>query len=302
MIRSRFFVMALGCLLLAAWVEHAGAQQLPGRGSWAVCTIQGFGQTRHEGNLFATVTLTHLASNRTFTVTVDNEQPDNPNTISPKFANLLRELRPNDFVEIRTGNRGHRQQLRDIRRYNLQPGEELPGHFVYVSHRNADINYQTGTIERPATVQVRKLGENLTLTVPNVRRDGDLLPDPDLMAMLMTLRRDDVVMVRVRRAGEANVINHLQRYHPTRHGEFVESFTVGFNPAKPAVRISADDGTSFSLVLPGRMVRDEWVADPRLMNQIERLERGDRVTFDVHEVGNEMVLRAIRPGPPRPRS
>lgn len=279
-----FLPLLLMAVALGTSANSAYADDLPGGSGWALCTVERLDEMVHNNERFLRIHLVHVPDGRRFSLRINNQKDrpsgTDPEAPYPQHINVLRTISEGSFVEIERGGKGGSVHLKRIRIYNLQPGEELPNNFVFVRHEPAVVDFVTDQVTKPAVIHVRKLGQTAEVMIPMVRSEqGVHQPDPAIMRTVMSLSENNVVTMAVRQVPGGVMIQQIQRFHPVRHGDLAEKTTVGFNPARTALRITADDGESFTVLLPGRMVRDEWMPDRRLSQAVERLNVGDRVTF-----------------------
>jgi hypothetical protein len=177
------------------------------------------------------------------------------------MIDTAKKLRQGDYVSIMYMKSGRDLMAGKFDRYEVKPGEEVPGVFVFVKSGTETVNKRDVT-----TVTLSKLGVTATLQVPLAKNsEGKMAPKEDLMKVIDALKADD--MVEVKAAG--NTLQQIKQYTPPQLCEFVKVEKTKVGDAELWSVVVKVDGADETLVIAKK--------DAALLGKAKGLKAGDLV-------------------------
>lgn len=125
------------------------------------------------------------------------------------------KCKPGDLVSVSYAKVGHDLVSDKVEAYDMKPGEDAPGVFVFAKSGEETVNKKEVT-----TVTVTKFGTELVLAVPQARNsEGKMAPKEELMKVIDGFKSGD--LVEVKNAG--NTLQSIKAYDAPKVGEFQKS-------------------------------------------------------------------------------
>jgi hypothetical protein len=177
------------------------------------------------------------------------------------MMDLAKKLQSGDFVSITYMKSGHDLMVGKFETYEVKPGEDAPGVFVFLKTTTETVNKREVT-----TVTLSKFGTEATLTVPMAKNsEGKMAPKEELMKAIDGFKANDLVEVK---AG-GNTLLYIKLYEPPQLGEFLKvgKVKVGENDLF-AVDVKVD-GEIQTLAIPKK--------DTALLSKAKTFKSGELV-------------------------
>jgi hypothetical protein len=190
------------------------------------------------------------------------------------------KFQPGDYVRLTYAKLGHDLMVGNIEAYDLKPGEDVPGVFIYSKSGARTVDKKEVT-----TVTVTKFGAEVILTVPTAKNSqGKMAPKEELMKVIEGFKSGD--MVEVKAAG--NMLQSIKVYDAPLLGEFRKT------------EKAADSGLTTVEVKIGPDVQTLSIAkkDATLAAGARKLKSGDLVYFRTTTDDKGTWLAELKPAPP----
>lgn len=210
----------------------------------------------------------------------------------PVVVNIVRDLKPGDLIEVRTGKLEGHNILRSIRPYKPKPGEDDPEAFTFVRVVEQKVGNQD-----VLGVELKKDAASQTVPVPNRTDDnGKPVPDPELAAKVRSFAKGDLVEVKVAREAGKIVLASIKAYKPPDRGKFVKSLEQKVEEeAFLAIEVAQDDQTTKTLLVPNHKdAKGQNVPDAELSAAVKKLRPGQTVLFRTRQDGQKTFLTEAR--------
>ncbi|HEY8668323.1 MAG TPA: hypothetical protein VIL86_16860 [Tepidisphaeraceae bacterium] len=240
------------------------------------------------------LTVAPPAGGKTFEIAVPNDPPMGGYNPSPAAARVVKDLKSNDLIQVRTEKMGAIPSLTQIDPYRLKPGEDTPRGFLFIESKEEKVGGQDVTV-----VVLEKFGQQATVVVSAKKgADGKMAPDSALMDAINGLKRDDVVNAEVKTGGRNATLISIEPYVEPLHGEFVKSTQTEVDGKKmPAIEIKGTDKTD-TILVPGVDKQGKWITDAKILDLVKHFKTGQTVDYRVKEEGEKLWLKEISPSAP----
>lgn len=154
-------------------------------------------------------------------------------------------------IQVETARKGGKSMVTSLAKADVQPGEEQPNGFVYVS---TDENKDRGG-NKTVTVTLRKFGREIKVGVPMWKNtnfeEPTWEPDSTIDGQLQQLEKGEVVAALIKN-GRPPMLIAIYPYEPPERGKFVKVKEALYNGAAAAAfEMVAADGTTITVILPG---------------------------------------------------
>ena len=219
----------------------------------------------------------------------DMNKPDYNPVVNTDHVNALSK---GDTIKVTLDDSKPRPFVRYIDKYNLRPGEEEPGTFVFEN----TFPKTEGKITYTAVV-LSKFDEFKTLAVQQKKdKEGYSGPDDAVMDVVNSLKTGDVVEADVRE-GRTPVLVAIEKYTPLQTGKFLKVSDSDVDGQKaPAVELEVE-GKPVTAVVQGELKNKRWVSDTKVLGVAKKLKPETEVVYRAREADGKVWLKEIKPAP-----
>jgi hypothetical protein len=252
------------------------------------------GKHRHLGKPVMLVGVEPLEGGRTIELVVPNRDMNKDEFDPlPRVAEAIRECKRGDTLKIELDDSKPKPYVRDAERYKLKPGENDPKGYVFEN----SYPMKEGRTSYTAVV-LSRFDEPRTVAVQQRRdKEGDMVSDAEILAVLERLKTGDVVEAEIREGGKTAVLTGLERYAPPQTGKFVKLAEQEIEGQKAAAVELSSDGKTVTAVVPGKLQGKRWVSDPKLLAAAKKLKPDAEVVYRAREGDGKVWLKEIEPAP-----
>ena len=219
----------------------------------------------------------------------DMNKPDYNPVVNTDHVNALGK---GDTIKVTLDDSKPRPFVRDIDKYDLKPGEEEPGTFVFEN----TFPKTEGKVTYTAVV-LSKLDEFKTLAVQQKKdKEGNSGPDAAVMDVVNSLKTGDVVEADVRE-GRTPVLVAIEKYTPAQTAKFLKVSEAEVEGQKaPAVELEVD-GKPVTAVVQGELKNKRWVSDSKVLGAAKKFKPETEVVYRAREADGKVWLKEIKAAP-----
>lgn len=287
------FALAVALFICAVLSDSAQAQEKKDPVRQVVRYVAHKEKVNYQGKQVMVLAVEPLAGGRVVELVVKNHDMNKREYDPVLNTDNVNALQRGDAIKIGLDDSRPRPMVNYLRTYDLKPGEEHPRTYVFEN------SFDKGEGRAAYTaVVLSKFDQMQTVAVPQKKgRDGATEPDPQIMALLPTLKTGEVVEAEVRDARPVPVLVSLDRYTAPKTGKFLkvsEQDVGGQNGS--AVEID-QDGKAVKARVPGKLQNKKWVSDAKMLAAVRRLKADAEVVYRTRQDGETLWLKDIAPAP-----
>ena len=203
-------------------------------------------------------------------------------------------LKAGDAIKIELDESKPKPFVTYLREYDMKPGEERPGVYVFESsYEKADV--------RPAytAVVLSKFDHMTTLAIPQKKnKEGMMETDAEIAAKVNALKTGELVEAQFRDGRPVPVLSSIETYTAPQTGKFlkVAEQEVAEGQKGSAVEIERDGKPETALV-PGKLQGKKWVPDAKVAAAVRKLKPDAEVVYRTRQDGDKLWLKDIEPAP-----
>lgn len=285
----------LGALLIAPYAAAQKAAAEPELPKPFVVRYQGSQMGSYFGKPAMIITGVHAIEGKAMQLPIPPSDWNATKYVANEdMAAAVKNLKPGDYIKVETEVRNYKPWLKNLDPYEVVAGEEVPGNFVFFEGYSRNEGGQDVYF-----VTLTKYGQFIDAVLPNVRNEQkQMAPDAALMARASEMKKGDVVEASLAAGpGKYALIKEIEPYSQPQEGTMGKVVTTEENGQKKQVVEIEAGGSTLSLPVAGKTVRDRFTPDARVLASAQRIKAGTAVLYRTRTEGGQQYLKAIEPAP-----